>query len=145
MKDAAAGSVDVISVDSTDPIGPAEGLFSATFYRDCHQALGKRGVIVQQSESPPLHYQSIIQPMHKAMRDAGFTDSVSLQFPQPCYPSGWWTATLAAKEDIRRFRENDAQQKEFPTSYYNAAIHRGALAQAEFFLRDSAADPTGNR
>jgi spermidine synthase len=30
----------VIIVDSTDPIGPAEGLFWATFYRDCHQALG---------------------------------------------------------------------------------------------------------
>lgn len=136
MKDAAAGSIDVVIVDSTDPIGPAAGLFSPAFYRDCYQALGERGVIIQQSESPLLHYESIIQPMHKAMRDAGFTDSISLQFPQPCYPSGWWTSTLAGKEDIRRFRANDAQQKGFPTRYYNAAIHQGALAQPEFFLSD---------
>jgi len=136
MKDAAAGSIDVIIVDSTDPIGPAAGLFSAAFYRDCHQVLGERGIIIQQSESPLLHYESIIQPMHKAMRDAGFSDSISLQFPQPCYPSGWWTSTLAGKEDIRRFRANDAQQKGFPTRYYNAAIHQGALAQPEFFLSD---------
>ncbi len=135
MREAPAGSIDVIIVDSTDPIGPAEGLFSEEFYRDCHRALGARGVIVQQSESPLLHYESIIQPMHKAMRSAGFSDSVSLQFPQPCYPTGWWTATLAGKQNIRCFREGDAQDKSFPTRYYNAAIHAGALAQPEFFLQ----------
>ena len=145
MKEVTAGSIDVIIVDSTDPIGPAEGLFSEDFYRDCHRALGERGIMVQQSESPLLHYQSIIQPMHKAMRDAGFSDSLSLQFPQPCYPSGWWTATLAGKNDIRHFREDDAQHKRFSTRYYNVAIHRGAMAQPEFFLQDRAAEPTVSR
>ncbi len=136
MKEATAASIDVIIVDSTDPIGPAKGLFSEAFYRECHKVLDKEGVMVQQSESPLLHYESIIKPMHRAMRDAGFADSLSLQFPQPCYPSGWWTATLAGKEHIRSFRENDARQKGFSTRYYNAAIHRGALAQPEFFLKD---------
>jgi len=134
MKDAPAGSVDVVIVDSTDPIGPAKGLFSEPFYRDCYNALGADGVIIQQSESPLFHYDSIIIPMHKAMRAAGFSDSISLQFPQPCYPSGWWTATLAGKKDVRDFRKKPAQQKTFPTRYYNAAIHQGALAQPEFFL-----------
>jgi spermidine synthase len=73
MKDAAPGSVDVIIVDSTDPIGPAEGLFTEAFFRDCHRALGEHGVMVQQSESPLLHYQSIIQPLHRAMGAAGFS------------------------------------------------------------------------
>ena len=137
MKDAPAGGIDVIIVDSTDPIGPAKGLFSEDFYRDCYNALGADGVIVQQSESPLYHYDSIIIPMHRAMRAAGFSDSVSLQFPQPCYPSGWWTATLAGKKAVRDFRNKDAQQKTFPTRYYNAAIHQGALAQPEFFLAGS--------
>lgn len=136
MKDALPGSVDLIIVDSTDPIGPAEGLFSEPFYRDCYRALGTDGLVVQQSESPLLHYESIIRPMHQAMRAAGFSDSVSLQFPQPVYPSGWWTATLAGKRSVVDFREQDAQAKLFPTRYYNAAIHRGALAQPEFILRD---------
>ncbi|MFQ5644235.1 MAG: polyamine aminopropyltransferase [Thiogranum sp.] len=134
MKEAPAASIDVIIVDSTDPIGPAKGLFSEDFYRDCYKALGADGVMIQQSESPLLHYDSIIMPMHRAMRAAGFSDSVSLQFPQPCYPSGWWTATLAGKKGIRSFRSADARQKVFPTRYYNAAIHQGALAQPEFFL-----------
>jgi len=134
MKEAPAASTDVIIVDSTDPVGPAKGLFSEAFYRDCYNALGTNGVIIQQSESPLLHYDSIILPMHRAMRAAGFSDSVSLQFPQPCYPSGWWTATLAGKKGVRTFRSKDAQQKTFPTRYYNASIHQGALAQPEFFL-----------
>ena len=136
MKDTQAGSVDVIIVDSTDPIGPAKGLFSEAFYRDCLRALGEQGVIAQQSESPLFHYETIIKPMHKAMRDAGFGDSVSLQFPQPCYPSGWWTATLAGKANVRSFRTKDAQQQSFATRYYNSAIHQGALAQPQFFLED---------
>jgi len=134
MKDATPGSVDLVIVDSTDPIGPAEGLFSAAFFRDCHRALGDGGLIVQQSESPLLHYERIIQPMHKAMHAAGFIDSISLQFPQPVYPSGWWTATLAGKQVVTDFREQAAKDKPFATRYYNAAIHRAALAQPEFFL-----------
>ena len=90
--------------------------------------------MVQQSESPLLHYESIIQPLHRAMRAAGFADSVTLPFPQPCYPSGWWSATMAGKGgDLLSFRVTDAGQKTFATRYYNAAIHQGALAQPEFF------------
>jgi len=134
MKAAAAGSIDLVIVDSTDPVGPAEGLFSEAFFRDCHRALGDDGLIVQQSESPILHYESIIKPMHRAMRAAGFVDSLSLHFPQPVYPSGWWTATLGGKQPVSNFREKDAQAKPFATRYYNAAIHRAALAQPEFML-----------
>ncbi|MGD8842767.1 MAG: polyamine aminopropyltransferase [Gammaproteobacteria bacterium] len=136
MKDAAPGSVDLVIVDSTDPIGPAEGLFGEAFYRNCHRALGEQGLLVQQSESPLLHYRSIIRPMHNAMHAAGFTDSLTLPFPQPVYPSGWWSATLAGKRAVDRFREADAAAKTFATRYYNAAIHKGALAQPEFFLAD---------
>lgn len=136
MKDAAPGSVDLVIVDSTDPIGPAEGLFGEAFYRDCHRALGEQGLLVQQSESPLLHYRSIIRPMHTAMRAAGFTDSLTLPFPQPVYPSGWWSATLAGKRAVDRFREADAVAKTFTTRYYNAAIHKGAQAQPEFFRAD---------
>ena len=43
---------DVISVDSTDPIGPAVGLFATEFYQDAFKALSDDGVMVCQSESP---------------------------------------------------------------------------------------------
>jgi spermidine synthase len=134
MKQAAAASLDIVIVDSTDPIGPAEGLFTEDFYRDCHRALGEHGMLIQQSESPLYHYHSIIKPMHTAMRAAGFPGTVSLQFPQPCYPSGWWSSTMAGKAGVQRFREQDAADKTFTTRYYNAQIHRGAMAQPQFYL-----------
>jgi spermidine synthase len=135
MQQAGAGSVDVVIVDSTDPIGPAEGLFTEAFYRDCHRALGDDGVLVQQSESPLFH-MDIIMPMRKAMQAAGFGETQTLFFPQPCYPSGWWSATMARKQTAGDpFREAAAQDKGFETRYYNAAVHRAALAPPEFFKR----------
>ncbi|HHM06057.1 MAG TPA: polyamine aminopropyltransferase [Gammaproteobacteria bacterium] len=128
IKDAAADSLDVIIVDSTDPIGPAEGLFSAAFYRDCRKALRPNGILVQQSESPLFH-RSLIAAMRRDMMTAGFGETRSLYFPQPSYPSGWWTATLAATgRGLENFRAADVDKKPFPTQYYSAAIHQGALA-----------------
>jgi spermidine synthase len=133
MKDAEPGSVDVIIVDSTDPIGPAEGLFTEAFYRDCHRALGNQGILVQQSESP-MYHMNILNPMRRAMASAGFSDVQTLFFPQPVYPSGWWTATMAGKQDLLlAFREDAVADKTFTTRYYNAGMHLAALTAPEFF------------
>jgi spermidine synthase len=129
------GSLDVIIIDSTDPVGPAEGLFTEKFYRDCHRALGDSGLLVQQSESPLLHLH-ILKDMYRAFTASGFAQVQTLQFPQCIYPSGWWSATMASKHsEIARFRRQDAQQKPFETQYYNADIHQAALTQPEFFRR----------
>ena len=136
VKNAEMGSYDVIIVDSTDPVGPAEGLFAEPFLRDCHRALGADGLLVQQSESPLFHLDGILLPLHRALRAAGFADTHTLHFPQCVYPSGWWTATLARKTGrVSDFREADAAAKPFATEYYNAEIHRAALATPEFMQR----------
>lgn len=133
IKDLPAGSVDVLIVDSTDPVGPAEGLFGEAFFRDVHRAVADDGLIVQQSESPILHVDTILKDLHAAMRGAGFSRVATLQYPVCSYPSGWWSATMAGKgADLTQFREADAANKPFRTQYYNAGIHRGALAVPEF-------------
>lgn len=130
---AAPESVDIIIVDSTDPIGPAEGLFNEAFYRSCFKTLAESGLLVHQSESPLFHLQGIIKPMRTAMRNAGFQDTATLHFPQCTYPSGWWTATMASKNAPVNFaREHAAANKPFETQYYNAAIHKASLATPEF-------------
>lgn len=136
IQQAADGSLDLIIVDSTDPVGPAVGLFTRDFYADCWRALAPGGILVQQSESP-LYHMKILREMHGAMREAGFTDTRTLCFPQPIYPSGWWSATMAGKGvHCDRFRDQDARAKPFETQYYNAEIHRGALAQPERLRRE---------
>lgn len=126
---ASAAHYDVIIVDSTDPVGPAEGLFREPFYRDCRRALGDRGILVQQSESPLLHVNLILE-MRAAMQRAGFTAVQTLHFPQPTYPSGWWSATLAhVAEPPQSWRT-----PRLATRYYSEAVHRGALALPPYLL-----------
>jgi len=132
VKDAAPNSVDIIIVDSTDPIGPAEGLFGVDFYRDCFNCLTENGLLVQQSESALLHL-NLIKEMRDAMNSAGLSHTQTLFFPQCIYPSGWWSATIASKNALSAFREEDAKNKPFNTVYYNADIHNASLAQPEFF------------
>jgi spermidine synthase len=139
MANCEAGSVDIVIVDSTDPVGPAEGLFNKAFYASCFRALKDDGILVQQSESP-LVLLELIREMRGEMRKAGFGEFRTLTFPQPCYPTGWWSCTLARKPggDAGRgfdFRVVDAQAKSFPSRYYSADIHRGALAEPPFMAQ----------
>lgn len=131
VKEAEPHSVDIIIVDSTDPVGPAEGLFNAEFYRDCFNCLTGDGILMQQSESPLLHL-NLIKGMRDAMWSAGFADMATLFFPQCLYPSGWWSATMSSKSSLAQFREEDVAAKPFETVYYNLDIHKAALAQPEF-------------
>ncbi len=135
IRDRAPNSVDLIIVDSTDPVGPAEGLFATDFYRDCLLALRDGGIVVQQSESPLLHADTIIKTIHQDMKKAGFDHVHTLPFPQPVYPTGWWSCTLGGKDKpLRYFREADAADRPFVTRYYNEAIHKAALAQPQFMV-----------
>jgi len=132
VRAAPPGRLDLIIVDSTDPVGPAEGLFSAPFYADCWRALGAGGLLVQQTESP-LYHAELLGATRQAMRDGGFLDLKTLLFPLPIYPSGWWSATLACKDaPIEGFRERDAVERPFRTRYYNPEVHRAAFAVPEF-------------
>lgn len=132
MRNAPDESIDVIIVDSTDPIGPAEGLFREPFFSECRRALGSGGILVQQSESPFLNLE-LIHSMRTGMREAGFTAVKTLCFPQPVYPAGWWSATLARKDaNLDGFREAAAERRPFKTRYYSVEMHHAALALPPF-------------
>lgn len=128
IKNIGPETIDVLIVDSTDPIGPAEGLFGPGFVKDCFAALAPGGILVQQSESPLLH-QELIAGIRANMEKAGFDDIRTLGFPQPCYPSGWWSATQARKGGLiepvsaERFAASGINPR-----YFNPGVHVGALA-----------------
>jgi len=132
VADAKPETYDVIIIDSTDPVGPAAGLFSEGFYQNCFRALRPNGVVVGQSESPLFH-ADLIRSVQKSFKAAGFRDVATLFFPQCTYPSGWWSATMAGKDAaVKNFRAQDAAAKDFITRYYNRDIHAAALASPEF-------------
>ena len=144
MKDATPGSIDLIIIDSTDPVGPAEGLFGKRFYLDCIKALKPDGMLVQQSESPLLHLE-LIGEMHAAMRQAGFARTHLFHYPQVIYPSGWWSGSIATKIDAPlRERLDDRALARLETRFYNAEIHRAAFALPKY-VREALESELGRR
>jgi len=138
VRNAADGYYDVIIVDSTDPVGPGEVLFTKEFFSNCKRILGTGGLFVQQSESPLFHAE-LIEVMHQTLRGAGFIDTRSFFFPQCIYPSGWWSGTMAGKGPLTGFRKADAEARPFSTAYYNDEIHQSAFATPEFLQQRLAA------
>ncbi|MGQ0621141.1 MAG: polyamine aminopropyltransferase [Panacagrimonas sp.] len=135
MKDAKPGSIDLIIIDSTDPVGPAEGLFGKRFYLDCIKALKPDGLLVQQSESPLLHLK-LIQEMHAAMREAGFVRTHLLHFPQVIYPSGWWSGSIATKTTAPLAERLDEKAiAALDARFYNAGTHRAAFALPTYVVK----------
>ena len=142
MAQAESDSLDIIIVDSTDPVGPGAGLFREPFYRDCCRALTDGGLIVQQSESPLADARQITYPMREIMASVDFQDVQTLFFPAVLYPTGWWSATVAVKNSRIHFaRRQDAESKPFATDYYNARIHEAAFAVPEFFAQGRMIEP----
>lgn len=132
VADAEPGSYDVILIDSTDPVGPAQGLFSVEFYRNCQRALASGGVLAAQSESPLFH-ADLIRAMQRDLKTAGFNDVGTVDFPQCTYPSGWWSVTIGARDgSASAFRGEGTSSPPFASRYYHAARHRGALVPARF-------------
>ncbi len=116
MADCPTNSVDVIIVDSTDPIGPAKGLFNRTFYESCFRALKNDGLLIQQSESP-LALLELIKEMRHEMSKAGFKAFKTLPFPQPCYPTGWWSVTYPANNPTRTLHFAKPTPKPNPSTH----------------------------
>jgi spermidine synthase len=133
MQNAEPESLDVIIVDSTDPVGPGEVLFTTEFYQSCWRVLRKKGLLIQQSESPLLHHETVIQPMKQRLQAASFKNTQTIFFPQAIYPSGWWSATMASKTGNIKFRrKGESKQQAFATQYYNAEIHKASKATPQF-------------
>lgn len=127
------GTFDLVIVDSTDPIGPAEGLFSAEFYGHVHRILTPNGVMITQSESPRYNTK-VFQEIYECYRGIFGQDSVHCYLiAVPTYPTGTWSLSFSAKGDIHPLRDFDeaktnAQVATFGLKYYNTDIHRGCFA-----------------
>jgi len=123
---------DVILVDSTDPIGPAVGLFEEDFYRLVHGALKEDGIMVAQSESP-FYHAKIQQSMYANLRNV-FPIVEMYQAFIPTYPSGFWSFAFASKRyhPVDDFDAQRASQRDFYTKYYNEKLHLGAFMLPTF-------------
>ncbi|MGN1074313.1 MAG: polyamine aminopropyltransferase, partial [Eubacteriales bacterium] len=88
---------DLIIVDSTDPTGPGEVLFTKEFYGSCLHALTEHGIMVNQHESP--FYAADAQTMQRTHRRIAQTFPLARVYQAhiPTYPSGHWLFGFASK------------------------------------------------
>ena len=131
---------DLIIVDSTDPFGPGEGLFTKEFYGNCYKALKEDGIMVNQHESPFYEADATAcMRAHKRIVES-FPISRVYQAHIPTYPSGHWLFGFASKK-YHPVHDLDAERwnaRELDTLYYTPRLHEGAFclpAYVEKLLR----------
>lgn len=137
VEDAPSEHYDIVIVDSTDPVGPGEGLFTAEFYQEVFRILNKDGLMITQSESPRFNSKVFVE-IFSCYKAIFGSDSVYPFLAYiPTYPSGMWSFSFCAKGSTHPLRDLDdfRLQKivaENQLSYYNPEIHRSAFALPNF-------------
>ena len=122
----------VIIVDSSDPIGPAEVLFREEFYKSMRDALTDDGIIVTQSESF-MYHGDIIRNIASFSRNL-FPIYHYYYTMVPTYPSGLIGFSFCSKkfDPIRDFIEDKAEALK-DLKYYSKEIHQSAFKLPAFF------------
>lgn len=130
VRNTADNQYDLIIVDSTDPFGVGEGLFTKEFYGNCCRALSADGILVNQHESTFYdEYAASMKRAHSRIKDF-FSTALVYQAHIPTYPSGHWLFGFASKKYDPRL---DLQAEWWNsqgiiTKYYNTILHTGCFA-----------------
>ncbi|KAB3532534.1 polyamine aminopropyltransferase [Alkaliphilus pronyensis] len=121
---------DLIIIDSTDPVGPGEGLFTSEFYTDCFNALTENGILVNQNESPVYEEfaKEAVRANEKLKKIFPIVEVYQAQIPT--YPSGYWLFGFASKalHPTKDFKPQEWNRLNLTTRYYNTELHLGAFA-----------------
>ncbi|BAK80733.1 polyamine aminopropyltransferase [Candidatus Arthromitus sp. SFB-rat-Yit] len=136
VKNSPDKSYDLIIVDSTDPIGPGEGLFSLEFYSNCYRILRDDGILVNQSESP--YYPFNIKELKRSASKINKIFPILKYYQSfiPTYPSGHWLFGFASKsinpinDNIPKWNLNNIK-----TNYYNTELHKASFVLPNY-VRD---------
>ncbi len=137
IKNAVPETYDIIIIDGSDPVGPAEGLFSVEFYTNCYKALKNDGILVAQGESPKFNEKAFSE-LNKTLQSIFGKDNapVSLFFV-PTYPTGMWSFQYGIKgtcnpKKVENESVIDAFVETHGLRYYNSDIHKGSFATPNF-------------
>ncbi len=123
-----ANTYDVIIVDSTEPVGPAIGLFDKKFYTWARESLTADGVLVAQTESPFFN-RAIIERAFGGI--SSVFDVAKLYLASiPTYPSGLWSFSIGSKSSDPLHAQVDLTG--IPTRYYTESVHQGAFQLPRF-------------
>lgn len=132
-----AEQYDIIVVDGSDPAGPAEGLFTESFYTNCMKALKPNGILITQGESPMFHAKTFVELNHCLKSVFGQNSVHTMLFHATTYPSGMWSLQMAVKGQFHPTKDVKietiaANLKGKTLKYYNEELHSAAFSLPTF-------------
>jgi len=121
---------DVIIVDSTDPVGPGEVLFTDTFYGHAKRCLKPGGILVTQNGVPFMQGDELTNTL-RAFK-ALFANWTCYMATIPTYASGpmafgWGTDGDAGRVDLATLQAR-FEASGLDPYYYTPEVHLGAFA-----------------
>lgn len=119
---------DIILIDSTDPMGPGEGLFTEEFYTNVKNSLKEGGIMVAQSESPFVNKQEI-KKMYDLLKKV-FPICSTYTSNIPTYPGGYWAWAFCSEnvEPLSYIDERRCEDITKTCKIYNKDYHKARFA-----------------
>jgi len=123
---------DIVLIDSTDPMGPGEGLFTEEFYTNVKKSLKKDGIVAAQSESPVVNKEEI-KKMYSLLKKV-FPITSTFTSPIPTYPGGYWAWAFCSEEvePLSYIDESRCAEITKSCQVYNKEYHQARFALPNF-------------
>eukprot|EP01088_Endostelium_zonatum_P014472 TRINITY_DN3192_c0_g1_i1.p1 TRINITY_DN3192_c0_g1~~TRINITY_DN3192_c0_g1_i1.p1 ORF type:complete len:300 (-),score=75.90 TRINITY_DN3192_c0_g1_i1:37-936(-) len=120
---------DIIIVDSSDPVGPAEVLFEKPFYVNMRNALRPGGIVGTQGECQWLHLELIKRLLDQSREIYNHVEYAYTTIPTyPCGQIGFVICSLRDERPSVPVRDISNEN----TRYYNQDVHKAAFVLPEF-------------
>lgn len=123
---------DIVLIDSTDPMGPGEGLFTEEFYTNVKKSLKSGGIVAAQSESPVVNKEEI-KKMYTLLKKV-FPITSTFTSPIPTYPGGYWAWAFCSDtvEPLSYIDEKRCEEVTKTCKIYNKEYHLARFALPNF-------------
>ncbi|MEH6527357.1 MAG: polyamine aminopropyltransferase [Sneathiella sp.] len=122
---------DVIVVDSTDPHGPGEVLYTEEFYSDCKSCLSEGGIIVTQNGVPFVQepeLRSSYDRLNSLFSDVSFYLTAIPSYVGGAMAFGWATDDIALRKSALLGLTNRYVEAGIETDYYTPEVHQAAFS-----------------
>lgn len=128
---------DIVIVDSDDPVGPGEGLFTEQFYLEINRILKAKGVMITQSESPRYNQQVFMDAFQCYNKIFGREHVHCYLMYLPSFPSGMWSFSFSSKGNINPFKSLNKKRIDDlcdrnNLKYYSFEIHNSSFVLPKF-------------
>ena len=138
MAEGPAQSFEVILVDSTDPIGPGEVLFTEEFYADCKRCLTPGGILVTQNGVPffqPGEVTTTFQRLMPLFADVSFYLTVVPTYVGGFMALGWATDDSSLRDISIQDLRARVEAVRLSSNYYSPEVHKAAFELPPFVAK----------